>query len=158
MIHIYDKLESLCRACRECSRDRGPPARPPPARGGGAGWGGNKKSTRSSKTRNSLGHERPLQIFDRPHTLRGPPDGSWEGSGSIWARTGWFEGGKLPIYTPQLTPTTPNIPQYEPNRRSLCGPLLEAEFDVLRSIYGSIYGSVYIVVYMVHYIYDSLYI
>ena len=32
MIHIYDKLESLCRACRECSRDRDPPAHPPPAR------------------------------------------------------------------------------------------------------------------------------
>merc|ERR1712104_1108 len=25
---------------------------------------------------------------------------SLEGSGSIWARTGWFEGGKRPIYTP----------------------------------------------------------
>ena len=32
MSHIYDKLESLCRACWECSRDRDPPARPPPAR------------------------------------------------------------------------------------------------------------------------------
>ena len=35
-----------------------------------------------------------------PHALRGPPDGSWEGSGSICGRMGWFEGGKLPIYTP----------------------------------------------------------
>ena len=29
---MYDKLESLCRACWECSGDRDPPASPLPAR------------------------------------------------------------------------------------------------------------------------------
>ena len=68
--YIYDKLGSLYRACRECSRDRGPPARPPPARGGGGGGGGGggrggvgTKKHKKSKARNSLDHERPLLIF-----------------------------------------------------------------------------------------------
>ena len=57
MIHIYDKLESLCRACRECSRDRGPPARPPPARGGGGGVGGGRGGVGTKKTQNQQKQE-----------------------------------------------------------------------------------------------------